>query len=170
MPWKPRIDGDYMLGATRWFNGSVLVSKLDYTCSLWRFPWWWYMRERVCCYIMYSFFREWWWAFQWALFRATITVSRKNTWCNRKPVSRIYKLYLSGLVSIIKPLKISFEYTWAGVFAGEMDVRAKSNYWLIIYCLFVILFYYWVNACFQLGRFSARPWTGQWIQIAINRL
>ena len=30
---------------------------------------------------------------EWALFRATITLSRKNTWCNRKPLSHFY-LYL----------------------------------------------------------------------------
>ena len=39
----------------------TLSSWLDLYCSLWWFPWWREMRERVCGYTMYSFLREWWW-------------------------------------------------------------------------------------------------------------
>ena len=47
---------------------------------------------------------------EWALFIATITLSRKNTWCNRKPLSHniFFHLFFYWIVNTHLNLNVNF--------------------------------------------------------------
>ena len=66
-------------------------------CNLWRFPTVKIHAREVC---RYTILREWWWP--WKTLVIKITLSRKNTWCNRKPLSHVKRRELKRFIEHMK--------------------------------------------------------------------